>query len=70
MDSIGKTLIIVGIVLVVAGLFWHFTGGKIPLGRLPGDIRIESENTKVFIPVTTSILLSIVLSLLLYFFRK
>lgn len=70
MDSIGKTLIIIGLVLVVAGLLWHFTGGKIPLGRLPGDIRIESENTKVFIPVTTSILLSIILSLLLYFFRK
>lgn len=70
MDSIGKTLILIGIVLIAAGLLWHFTGGKIPLGRLPGDIRFESQNSKVFIPVTSSILISIFLSLILYFFRK
>lgn len=70
MDSIGKTLILIGVVLVLAGLLWHFTGGRIPFGRLPGDIRFESQNSKVFIPVTSSILLSIFLSLILYFFRK
>lgn len=70
MDSIAKTLIIVGIVLVVSGLIWHVTGGKIPLGRLPGDIRIESEHSKIFIPITTSILVSAILSAILYFFRK
>ena len=70
MDSVGKTLILIGIVLIAAGLLWHFTGGKIPLGRLPGDIRFESQSSKVFIPVTSSILISIFLSLILYFFRK
>lgn len=70
MDSIAKTLIIVGLVLVVSGVVWHVTGGKIPVGRLPGDIRIESEHTKIFIPITTSILVSAILSAILYFFRK
>lgn len=50
MDSISKSLIILGVVLIVAGLLWHFSGGKIPLGRLPGDISIEGENSKIFIP--------------------
>lgn len=70
MDGIAKTLIIGGTVLIAGGLFWHFTGGKIPFGQLPGDIRFETQNTKVFIPITTSILLSLVLSILLYIFRK
>ncbi|WPU66749.1 DUF2905 domain-containing protein [Peredibacter starrii] len=70
MNPISKTLIIIGVVLIVSGLLWHFSGGKIPLGRLPGDIRIEGENTKVFIPITTSLLLSALLSLIMYFFRK
>lgn len=70
MDSIAKNLIIIGAILVAAGVIWHVTGGKIPLGRLPGDLRFETSNTKVFIPLTTSILLSLVLSFILYFFRK
>lgn len=70
MDSISKTLILLGVVLIVAGLLWHVTDGKIPLGRLPGDIRIESEHTKVFIPLTTSLLVSAILSLLVYLFKK
>jgi hypothetical protein len=70
MDSVSKTLILVGIVLIVSGLIWHFSGGKIPLGRLPGDIRIEGENSKVFIPITTSLLLSAFISLMAYFFRR
>ena len=70
MNPVSKTLIIIGVVLIVSGLLWHFSGGKIPLGRLPGDIRIESENTKIFIPITTSLLLSALLSLIMYFFRK
>lgn len=70
MNPVSKTLIIIGIVLIVSGLFWQFSGGKIPLGRLPGDIRIETENSKVFIPITTSLLLSALLSLIMYLFRK
>ncbi len=70
MNSLSKTLIILGCMLIVSGLIWHFTNGKIPLGKLPGDFRYESEHTKIYVPITTSILLSIVLSLIAYLFRK
>jgi hypothetical protein len=66
----GRILIIIGIVLVMAGLVIHFFD-KIPfLGKLPGDISIERENFKVYFPIATSILLSILLSLILYFISK
>lgn len=62
----GKFLIIAGIILVIAGLAIQFFD-KVPfLGRLPGDIRIERENFKFYFPVTTSILISIILTLLFY----
>jgi hypothetical protein len=70
MNALSKTLIILGGVLIVAGLIWHFTNGRIPLGRLPGDFRYESENTKIYVPITTSIVISVLLSLLAYLFRK
>ena len=70
MNALSKTLIILGCVLIVAGLVWHFTNGRIPLGKLPGDFRYESENTRIYVPITTSILLSVLLSLLAYLFRK
>jgi hypothetical protein len=66
----GKTLIILGIALVIAGLLWTW-GGKIPLlGRLPGDIRIERDNFSFYFPLGTSILISVVLSLLFWLFRR
>lgn len=66
----GKFLIIVGLVLVAAGLLLHFAP-RIPWpGRLPGDIVIDKGNFKMFIPITTSILLSLLLSLVLYFVNK
>lgn len=62
----GKFLIIAGIVLLIAGLAIHFSD-KVPfLGRLPGDIRIERENFKFYFPITTSILISIVLTIIFY----
>ncbi|WP_276368382.1 DUF2905 domain-containing protein [Chryseolinea sp. H1M3-3] len=66
----GKLLIIVGIVSILAGLLIMYVP-KIPfLGKLPGDISIERENFKFYFPLATSILISIVLSLLLYFYNK
>ncbi|AJF62073.1 TPA: DUF2905 domain-containing protein [Candidatus Woesearchaeota archaeon] len=56
-------LIIAGIALILAGLLWQF-GSKLGLGSLPGDIKIEKENFRFYFPLTTSILISIVLSLL------
>lgn len=70
MDNVSKILIGSGVLLIVFGLLWYFTGGKIPLGRLPGDIRIESGTTKVFIPITTCLLISAVLSMLAYLLKK
>jgi hypothetical protein len=66
----GKLLIIVGIVCIVAGLLIVYLP-KIPfLGKLPGDIRIEKENFKLYFPITTSIVISIVISLLLFLYNK
>lgn len=66
----GKILIIVGIVLLVTGLIIQFAP-KLPWpGKLPGDIVIDRGNFKMFIPITTSILLSLLISLILYFVNK
>jgi hypothetical protein len=66
----GKILIITGIVLIVIGLFFTF-GGKIPfLGKLPGDIIINKKNFTFYFPITTSIVLSIILSIIFYIFIK
>jgi hypothetical protein len=66
----GKLLIIVGIILVLIGLFLTYVP-KVPfLGRLPGDISIERENFRLYIPITSGIIVSIVLSLLLYLINR
>ena len=54
---------------VAVGLLWPWLS-KIGLGRLPGDIRIQNENGGFYFPITTSIIISIVLSLLLWIFRR
>jgi hypothetical protein len=65
----GKILIIIGLVLVVTGLLLQYS--KIPfLGKLPGDIRIERENVSFYIPIATSVLLSIILTIILYLVNK
>ena len=63
----GKGLILLGLVIVVVGVVLTFAPGLLSwFGKLPGDIRIESEHSKVFIPITSMVVLSIVLSLLLH----
>lgn len=64
-----KWLIAIGLVIVLAGLLWPWLG-KIPLGRLPGDIVIDRPNFKVFIPITSMVIISLLLSLIGWFFRK
>ena len=67
---LGKLLILIGLLLAVTGLFLTF-GGRIPwLGRLPGDIRIERQNFSFFFPLSTCILISLLLSLLFWLFRR
>ncbi len=64
-----RALIIVGAVLLLAGLAWPWLS-KLGLGRLPGDIRIETESGGFYFPIVTCIVVSIVLSVLLYLFRR
>lgn len=67
----GKYLIIAGCFLLVAGVFIYFFHDKLHwIGRLPGDIRIEKENFKFYFPITTMILLSIIVNILIRIFRK
>lgn len=70
MNPTSRTLILLGIALILAGLIWHFSNGKIPFGKLPGDFSYESENTKIYIPITSGIILSVVLSFIRYLLRK
>jgi len=71
MQQAGKFLIVAGIILIIAGLIDYFAGNKLNwLGHLPGDIRIEKENFRFYFPVTTMIILSIVLSAIVYLIRK
>ncbi len=63
-----RILIATGIILIVIGLLWGLLG-KIGLGRLPGDIVIERENFRLYIPVTSAILVSVVASVLLTILR-
>lgn len=71
LTGIGRFLIILGLFVVGIGLLLTF-GAKIPwIGRLPGDIYIKRDNLIFYFPITTSILVSILLTLLLYlFFRR
>jgi uncharacterized protein HemY len=64
-----RWLIILGIVLLLAGLLWPWLA-KLGLGRLPGDVVIERENFRLYLPITTSILISIVLSLILWLLNR
>ena len=64
-----RWLIILGVVLILAGLLWPWLG-KPGLGRLPGDIVIERENFRLYLPIATSILISVVLSLILWWLNR
>lgn len=68
----GKALIGIGLALVVLGLLWSFAPGLLSwFGRLPGDIRIQTRTGVVFIPITSMILVSLVLTLVMnVFFRR
>lgn len=66
---VARTLVIVGAVLVIAGLTWPWLA-RIGLGRLPGDIVIRRGGFTFYFPITTSVIVSLVLSLLFWLFRK
>ena len=62
----GWMLVAVGRVIAGVGLAWMFAPNVPWLGRLPGDIRIENEHTRIYIPITTCILLSVAASAILW----
>ena len=62
--NVSKTLIIVGVVLIIIGLLWRF------IGKLPGDIQFKTGNVTVFFPIMTSIIVSIILTVIFYFIGK
>jgi uncharacterized membrane protein len=65
-STVGKWIIFIGLGLVCLGIFIYFFHDKLKwLGNLPGDIRIEKENFRFYFPITTMILLSVLLSLVL-----
>ncbi len=70
MPALGKTLIILGSFLVVTGLLISLATKLNWSGRLPGDILIKKENFSFYMPVTSSILISVLLTLIAWFFRR
>jgi hypothetical protein len=64
-----KTLIILGIAILAVGLLWPWLS-KLPIGRLPGDIIIDRPHLKIYIPITTMIVVSLVVSVILWLIKK
>jgi hypothetical protein len=70
MGDLGKTLILIGLLLVFVGVIFSL-GGRIPwLGNLPGDITIQRERFTFYFPLATCLLISAIISLVVYFFRR
>ena len=64
-----KALILLGVALLLAGLFWPWLS-KLPFGRLPGDIVIDKPGFRMFFPITSMLLVSGLISLIMWLFRK
>ncbi len=65
----GRWLIVLGVILVIAGLLWPWLV-KLGLGHLPGDIRIERKGYVFYFPLTSGLIVSVVLTLILWIFRR
>jgi Protein of unknown function (DUF2905) len=71
MAGLGRALVVMGAVIVVIGLVLLLAGRwNLPFGRLPGDITLRGKKTVVYFPIATSIIISIVLSLILYLISR
>ena len=64
-----RTLIVIGATLIVVGLCWPWLA-RVPLGRLPGDLMFDRGGFRLYVPITTMLLVSAVLSVLLWLFRR
>lgn len=71
MDAVGRWLVAAGVALALLGLaLWGASHLGVPLGRLPGDIRIEREGFRLYLPLGTCLLLSALLSILLWLLQR
>jgi hypothetical protein len=71
MSDIGKILMVIGLgIAMLGGLIWLSGRLNLPLGRLPGDLRIERDNFKFYFPLATCMLLSAVLTLVMWLLRR
>ncbi len=64
-----RILLITGAIIVLAGLLWPWLS-KLPFGKLPGDIIIDKPDFKIYIPITTMIIISLFISLIIWLFKK
>jgi hypothetical protein len=70
-QNTGKYIILFGVIVVVVGIVIYFFGDKLNwIGRLPGDIRVEKENSRFYFPITTMILFSVLLTVIVNLLRK
>ncbi len=70
MSGLPRALIVAGVVLGIVGLVLHFVPSAGQLGRLPGDLRIERGGVRVYVPITTCILLSVCFSAAMWFLSR
>lgn len=74
MNPLAKALISLGTALIFAGLIWaavsHFGWRGLPFGRLPGDLSLQSHKTRIYFPITTCLLLSVIFSLLVSLWKR
>ena len=64
-----RLLLLAGALLLLSGLLWPWVS-RIPLGRLPGDLLIDRPGIKVYVPITTMLIVSVVVSAILWLFRR
>jgi hypothetical protein len=67
--EVGRFLIIAGTVIIVVGVLFLFAD-KFPIGKLPGDLRFGNDRVRIYVPVATCILLSVIITLVVNFFSK
>ncbi|GIK21141.1 MAG: DUF2905 domain-containing protein [Ignavibacterium sp.] len=69
MNNVQKIIIIIGVVIILIGLTWPWIS-KLPFGKLPGDIVVDKPGFKLFFPITSMIILSLVVSLIIWIIKK
>ena len=67
----GKWIIVAGVVIILVGIIWYFFHDKLSwLGNLPGDFKVEKENFRFYFPLTTMLLLSLLLNAVIWLIKK